>query len=309
MKQNPTLIQLGGDQNTTAVASRKGQQIRMSNALPKITSDSLNPEIVSLAANSRGTEPAAPKSDALPEQPFVAIESVGVDFPLEQRHQSLKNLLVGRHRQTSVAVRAALRNISFSVAPGERVGIVGRNGSGKTTLLKVVAGILPPTSGQRRLRGSIAPIIAQGLGFDPALPLGMNIRLGLIHSNRSAQYSPDLQRQILEFAELTEYARDPINALSSGMQARLAFSLSLFQSPDILLLDEVFATGDAAFIRKAEAAMMERIEQTPIVFIVSHSAELVARIATRCILLDHGEMIADGNPDTVLKTYSGLSAS
>ena len=242
-------------------------------------------------------------------KPFVKIDDASVVFPSAHQHQSLKNLLVGRHRVSPTPKRMALSSVSVELVSGERLGIIGRNGSGKTTLLKVIAGILPPTEGRRVVRGEIAPVISQGLGFDPTLPVRLNIRLGLLHTNRAQDYTLAFERHVLEFAELTEYANEPAAVLSSGMQSRLAFALALFQTPQILLLDEVFATGDAAFIKKAEAAMLERIDQTPIVVLVSHSPPRIARVATRCILLDQGHILADGPPGEIAEKYKKLTAA
>jgi lipopolysaccharide transport system ATP-binding protein len=236
----------------------------------------------------------------------VSLDKVDVIFG-QHVYRTVKGVMVGLLRGTpkeTVTGRKVLDAIDLKVSPGDRLGIVGHNGSGKTTLLKVIAGILPPVHGGRNVVGSIAPVIAQGLGFEPDLPLRLNIKLGLAYSNRLDQHSRDLEDAILEFAELTEFADAQFQTLSSGMQARLTFATSLFQTPDILILDEVFATGDAHFVRKSQAAMMEHIERTPIVILVSHSAGLIREVCNRSILLDHGRMVEDGPTDAILDIYA-----
>jgi lipopolysaccharide transport system ATP-binding protein len=236
----------------------------------------------------------------------VTLDKVDVIFG-QHVYRTVKGVLVGMLRGTpkeTVTGRKVLDSIDLKVSPGDRLGIVGHNGSGKTTLLKVIAGILPPVHGRRNTVGTIAPVIAQGLGFEPDLPLRLNIKLGLAYSNRLAEHSRDLEDAILDFAELTEFADAQYQTLSSGMQARLTFATSLFQTPDILILDEVFTTGDAHFVRKSQAAMMEHIERTPIVILVSHSAGLIREVCNRGILLDHGRMVEDGPTDKILDIYA-----
>jgi lipopolysaccharide transport system ATP-binding protein len=236
----------------------------------------------------------------------VRLDKVDVIFG-QHVYRTVKGVLVGMLRGTpkeTVTGRKVLDGIDLTVSPGDRLGIVGHNGSGKTSLLKVIAGILPPVHGGRNVVGTIAPVIAQGLGFEPDLPLRLNIKLGLAYSNRLSQHSRDLEDAILDFAELTEYADAQLQTLSTGMQARLTFATSLFQTPDILILDEVFATGDAHFVKKSQAAMMAHIERTPIVILVSHSAGLISEVCNRSILLDHGRMVEDGETNHVLDIYA-----
>ena len=228
-------------------------------------------------------------------------------------YRTLKGVLIGMlHRRGSthhgIQGRKVLDDNNLTVTPGERLGIVGHNGSGKTTLLKVIAGILPPVAGKRAVVGTIAPVIAQGIGFEPDLPLRLNIKLGLAYVNRMSEHSRELEDSILDFAELTDYADQPLRTLSTGMRARLAFATSLLQTPDILILDEVFATGDARFVKKSQAVMRTHLERTPIVILVSHSADLVREVCSRSIMLEHGRLIEDGDTASVLDTYAKRSA-
>lgn len=220
---------------------------------------------------------------------------------------SLKHRLVGRHGRKAEEWLTVLHDITLSAGPGERIGIVGRNGAGKTTLLKMIAGILPPLSGSCRSAGKIAPVIAQGLGFDNQLSVRLNIRLALLHANRLEEWNPDFESRILEFCEMEEYTDRQFSVLSSGMRSRLAFAISMFQKSDILVLDEVFAAGDAAFVRKAQALTMERIKDVPLLFFVSHTEDQVVALCQRCILIDHGRVVMDGPTDRVLAAYKNLT--
>lgn len=220
--------------------------------------------------------------------------------------RTVKGAIVGRLGEQPISRVPVLTDISLAIGAGERVGLLGRNGAGKTTLLKLVAGIFPPLSGTRRVDGHIAAVIANGLGLDSALSLSLNVRLGLAYQNRAADYSPALEKTVLEFAELTDQRDRPYGELSAGTRARLSFALSLHQDADILLLDEVFATGDAGFTRKSEAALRDRIDRTPIVVMASHSPDNIRAVCTRAIVLDAGRIVFDGTPDDALERYEEL---
>ncbi len=236
----------------------------------------------------------------------IMLKDATVALPVNSAADTLKTaLLRGIRRGVSVRL-PVLRNVSLEVAPGERLGIVGRNGCGKTTLLKAIAGIYPLSEGTRAVSGSIAPVIAQGIGFDHALSVRTNIKLSIAHMGRLSGYSRALEDAILDFAELTHRAEIPLQQLSSGQSARLAFAVTLFQTPDILILDEVFATGDVAFVARATAAMTERIRSTPITLFVSHDLATVQRVCTRCILMAEGRIIADGPPAAIIAEYRRL---
>jgi homopolymeric O-antigen transport system ATP-binding protein len=235
--------------------------------------------------------------------PGVHFEHASVVLPVPHRPMTLKHRLVGRgDPRRGNDGPSLLRDISFTAHDGERIGVLGRNGAGKTTLLKAIAGILP-VRGVRKVQGSVAPVIAQAVAFDHELSVHTNVKLSMALNGRISEYSEDLARQILAFAELEDRPDDPLRTLSSGLQARLGFAISLFQSPDIYLLDEAFATGDAHFLAKAKAAMAHRFSQAAITFFVSHDQYLVRENCSRCILLHHGGIVADGDASTVLAEY------
>jgi|GEM_PF-788546 len=246
----------------------------------------------------------SPQSSRMPDSAAsVTLENVAIRFFEHDPFRTLKHrVLHGRPLPNSTSL-TILEGISFHAGAGERIGVIGANGSGKTTLLKTIAGILPPSDGRRRVSGSIAPIIAQGIGFNHLLSVRDNIKLALVHTGRFTSFNPDLEHQILEFSELAPRAEEAVIHLSSGQQARLSFAISLFQKPDILLLDEVFATGDAAFQRKATLAMESWIEQTPVVFLASHDDLLIRRLCERSLLLSNGRLVADGPTNELIERY------
>ena len=237
-------------------------------------------------------------------KPHIRIRGGDVDARAHSQRgvASLLPLLLGSPERSSVPI---LRGVDLDVEPGDRLGIVGGNGAGKTSLLKVIAGIYPLVRGEREVVGSIAPLIQRGLGFDDDLTVRQNIRLGLIYSGQVRKSQDErIATRIIEFAELAGFENQPLKVLSSGMKARLSFAASLFQEPDILLLDEVFATGDARFKQIAEPALMEQLDSSPIVVLVSHSEELVRRTCNRAILIEGGRVVCDGKTDEVLERYA-----
>lgn len=236
----------------------------------------------------------------------ITLKDATVSLPIHAASDTLKKALLRGIGRAAAVKLPVLRGVSLDIVPGERLGIVGRNGCGKTTLLKAIAGIYPLSEGSRHVAGSIAPVIAQGIGFDHALSVRINVKLSIAHMGRLSSYSRELEETILDFAELTHRADVPLQQLSSGQSARLAFAVTLFQTPDILILDEVFATGDVAFVGRATAAMTARIQSTPITLFVSHDLATVQRICTRCLLMAEGRIIADGPPAAIIGEYRRL---
>lgn len=224
----------------------------------------------------------------------------GVD--ISKRALSLRSYLIGR-KQKSNADIPILRGVNFEAKDGDRIGLVGKNGCGKSSLLKAIAGIYPPSAGSVEVEGSIAPLIEMGLGFDPELTGRQNIKLGLIYSGRIHEYSQELEDRIIDFAELSDHIDLPYKNYSSGMCARLAFSTAVFQNPDILLLDEVFAVGDSGFLDKSKDLMVKKLQNVPIALLVNHSPDLVLELCNKCYLMDRGVIIASGSPSEIMKKY------
>lgn len=202
---------------------------------------------------------------------------------------------------------AALKDINLEVKKGEVLGIIGRNGSGKSTLLKIISGILPPTSGHVRVNGHIVPLIELGAGFNPDFTGLENIYFyNSIHGFGKEETDAMLE-DILDFAEIGDFIRQPLKVYSSGMRARLAFAVSINIKPDILILDEVLSVGDEMFRRKCFAKMEEFFKGGKTVLYVSHASNSINELCTRCIWLNEGELILDGPPKLVTAMYNRLS--
>jgi ABC-type polysaccharide/polyol phosphate transport system ATPase subunit len=198
----------------------------------------------------------------------------------------------------------ALRDVSLTVREGETVGIVGRNGAGKSTLLKVISRVLKPTKGKSEVRGIVAPILELGTGFDHELTGLENVYLNALLLGRSRKEIQEKLEEIVDFSGLGDFIRSPIRNYSSGMLARLGFSIATAWLPEILILDEVLAVGDAAFTEKCGAKMRTFHEAGITILVVSHTADVVRETCTRCIWLDAGRLRADGDADEVLKLYA-----
>ena len=197
----------------------------------------------------------------------------------------------------------ALRNISFNIARGETVSVIGRNGAGKSTLLKVIARVLPPTKGRVIVRGHVAPMIELGAGFNPELTGAENIVLYGTLLGRTPKEMRARIEGIADWAGLTEHLDIPIRAYSSGMTARLAFATATDVTPDLLLIDEILSVGDADFREKSAARTLEMMNSGCAVLLVSHDLEAVERMSTRAIYLSDGAEKVVGAPNEVVEAY------
>ena len=197
----------------------------------------------------------------------------------------------------------ALKNVSFSVKKGESWGIIGINGSGKSTLLKVICGILKPYKGTVTVNGTIAPLIELGAGFDGDLTARENIYLNGAVLGHDEQFMKEHFDEIVEFAELEKFLDMPIKNYSSGMRARLGFSVATIVEPDILILDEVLSVGDAKFRKKCENRIQSMFDKGVTVIFVSHSTSQVLRMCNKGILLEQGRLIAQGDVEDVVSVY------
>jgi ABC-type polysaccharide/polyol phosphate transport system ATPase subunit len=201
----------------------------------------------------------------------------------------------------------ALKEVSIQVGRGESVGVVGRNGAGKSTLLKVVSGVLKPTEGQVARRGTVAPVFELGTGFDHELTGVENIFLNaLLLGRRRSEIKARLD-PIVEFSGLGDLIRSPLRNYSSGMIARLGFAIATAWVTDVLILDEVLAVGDAAFIKQCEKRLHELRDKGTTFLLVSHDPEAVAANCGRCIWLDEGFIMADGSTRDVLAKYADFT--
>lgn len=198
----------------------------------------------------------------------------------------------------------ALRNISFKIEKGDSLGVVGLNGSGKSTLLKVVAGILKPTTGKVIVRGSVAPLIELGAGFDADLSARENIFLNGAILGYSREYMEEKFEEIVSFAELEEFIDVPIKNYSSGMTARLGFAIATMNVPDILIVDEVLSVGDHKFQEKSFARMKTILDSGTTLLFVSHSIEQVKKMCNKALWLENGQMKMFGDTNIVCDAYS-----
>ena len=197
----------------------------------------------------------------------------------------------------------ALQNVSFEIKKGEVIGIVGSNGAGKSTLLKVISGILRPTEGSVSLQGNVVPMLELGSGFDFDLSGRENIFLNGSILGYSESFLKEKYDEIVNFSELHDFIDIPVRNYSSGMIMRLAFSIASQVAPDILIVDEILAVGDAAFQEKSYARMMELMSHGTTVLLVSHSIDQIQRLCDRVIWLDHGCVKAIGDTNEVCDAY------
>jgi ABC-type polysaccharide/polyol phosphate transport system ATPase subunit len=197
----------------------------------------------------------------------------------------------------------ALQNVSFSVDHGETVGIIGRNGSGKSTALKLIAGVTAPTSGEVYVVGRVSPLIELGAGFHPDLTGRENVHLNGSILGMSGREVEEEFDSIVDFAELGEFIDTPVKRYSSGMYGRLGFAVAVHSNPDLLLVDEVLAVGDAFFQEKCLVKMREFQARGTTIVLVSHSPQLVTEFCSRAIWIDHGRLMADGPSEEVVAEY------
>lgn len=235
----------------------------------------------------------------------IEVNGLGVRFRRTRRgSRSIKDLFGGSKRRSRPGEFWALRDVTFSVRPGESIGVVGRNGQGKSTLLKLVAGVLLPDEGSVRVNGGVAPLIEITGGFVGDLTVRENVFLAAgLHGMTRAEVNRQFDG-IIAFAELEEFTETPYKHLSNGMKVRLAFAVvSQLQEP-ILLVDEVLAVGDRAFREKCYARIDELLAEGRTLFFVSHSEKDLLRFCTRGLYLDRGRLKLDAPIAEVLEQYN-----
>ena len=197
----------------------------------------------------------------------------------------------------------ALKDINLKIKPGEAWGLVGTNGSGKSTLLKLISGILKPYKGEVIIRGSIAPLIELGAGFDAELTARENVFLNGTLLGHSEAFMKEHFNEIIDFAELWDFLDMPIKNYSSGMAARLGFAVATMTRPDILIVDEVLAVGDYEFQEKCKMRMKSMLEQGTTLLYVSHTMGSVTSLCDHAIWIDKGKAVMQGDVNTVCKAY------
>ncbi|XXZ75377.1 ABC transporter ATP-binding protein [Phascolarctobacterium faecium] len=223
-----------------------------------------------------------------------------------ERVDSLKDLLIKKIKFQSVSFDEfwALRNISFSVDKGESCALIGANGSGKSTMLKIISGILTPTKGSVEVNGSIAPLIELGAGFDYELTGRENIFLNGAILGYNKKLMLEKYDEIIDFSELRNFIDVPVKNYSSGMIARLGFSIATMVKPEILVVDEILAVGDQAFQDKCHKRLEDMMNSGTTVLLVSHSAADIKRICQKAVWIDKSNLRFVGNVDEALQLYN-----
>ena len=242
----------------------------------------------------------------------ISIEDVSVSFPLYHSNaRSLKKLMfaaasgrLGQDRQKRVVVQA-LRNISFRLRGGDRLGLIGRNGAGKTTLLRTLAGIYEPVTGHVRVEGSLNALLDPSLGMNLDLTGRENIMLRGLYNGMSRSAVAQLEADVTAFAGLSDFIDLPVRIYSSGMVVRLGFALATAIRPQILLMDEWILAGDAQFLDRARTRLETMVRGADILVLSTHEASIVRTWCSRVLWLDDGRIQADGPPDEVLEQYLG----
>ena len=239
------------------------------------------------------------------EQVVIDVQDVTVRFNLaNQKVDNLKEYVIRMIKKELMFQEfLAVKNVSFQVKKGEAWGIIGTNGSGKSTLLKVVSGILKPYQGKVIVNGNVAPLIELGAGFDSNLTARENIYLNGCVLGHTEKYMREHFDEIVDFAELHDFLDSPIKNYSSGMKARLGFSIATMIRPEILIVDEILAVGDYAFKQKCEKRMNEMLSGGTTLLYVSHSMDTVKRLCDHALWLDKGSMKMMGDVKEVCNAY------
>ena len=235
----------------------------------------------------------------------IKVNDVGMEFNLSQEKvDNLKEYIIKLlKRELLFQEFWALKNISFEVKKGDRVGIIGLNGAGKSTLLKIISGVMKPTEGTVKINGKLVPLLELGAGFDPNYTGRENIFLNGAMLGYTKEFLESKYNEILEFSEIGKFINVPLKNYSSGMRARLGFSIATMMEPEILVLDEVLSVGDAKFKKKSEERIMSLFDKGTTVLFVSHSVYQVKRICNKAIWLEHGKIIMEGDVEEVCAAY------
>lgn len=239
---------------------------------------------------------------------MININNVSMKFDLGiEKDKSIKMIFIRLFNKKMRVPKAkpfyALQNITLNVKPGEVVGLIGSNGAGKSTLLKLVSGVMKPTKGTIDTHGKISPMIELGAGFDQDLTARENIYLNGAILGYTEEFINEKFDEIVEFSELKDFLDVPIKNFSSGMTAKLAFSIATIVNPEILIVDEILSVGDIKFQDKSKNKMLEMIKGGTTVLFVSHSIDQIKELCDRVVWLEHGEIVEIGEASKVCDHY------
>lgn len=236
---------------------------------------------------------------------MIDVDNVTVRFNLaSQKVDNLKEYVIKLIKKELMFQEfLAVKDVSFKVYKGEAWGLIGTNGSGKSTMLKAISGILKPYKGKITVAGSVAPLIELGAGFDPELTARENIFLNGCVLGHTEKFMHEHFDEIVDFAELHQFLDSPVKNFSSGMKARLGFSIATVVKPDILIVDEILSVGDYKFRQKCESRMKELLSGGTTLLYVSHNINEVLRLCDHAIWIDHGESKMIGDVQTVCEAY------
>ena len=238
---------------------------------------------------------------------MIRVEHVSMKFNLGiEKNYSMKEAFIAmfdKKRRQKPTEFWALDDLTFNVKKGEVVGLIGSNGAGKSNLLKVVSGVMKPTKGKVEVRGIISPMIELGAGFDLELTARENIYLNGAILGYSKEFLEEKFDDIVKFSELEEFLDVPVKNFSSGMTAKLAFSIATVVNPEILIVDEILSVGDIKFQEKSKGKMLEMIKGGTTVLYVSHSLESIKDLCDKVIWIEHGKLIKMGNAKEICDEY------
>ena len=239
----------------------------------------------------------------------VEVNNVTMRFNLaREKVDSLKEYFVRNVKRNNIRDEFyAVKDISFQIEKGDSFAIVGSNGSGKSTLLKMIAGIYKPTKGNINVRGTVAPMIELGAGFDSDLTAAENVFLNGAVLGFSRAYMQEYFESIIDFAELWEFVDVPVKNFSSGMKARLGFAIATAVDPDILIVDEILSVGDANFRKKCEQRMAEMKDRGTTLILVSHSMDQILKTCNKAAWINKGDLMCLGDAKDVCEEYAKAS--
>ena len=237
-------------------------------------------------------------------QHAIEVADLGVRYSLRfNRKSTLRQQIAQAVSRTQVEEFWALRHVSFTLVRGESLGVIGPNGAGKSTLLQVLAGIITPSEGAVDVRGHVSSLLTLGAGFDAELTGRENILLAGAFLGLDDKLVRDLTPAIVAYADLGQFIDAPIKTYSSGMRARLGFAIATSVDPDILLLDEVLATGDADFRAKSKARVLDLVKAAKGIVLVTHDMNWVTEYCNRALLLEKGNVVIEGEPAEVVRAH------